>query len=67
MRQAVAADPSAIGYLPRRWVDSSLRPLSIDGISETSLRQPILAVTQTTPQGAQKEWLLCLQRSIAQK
>ncbi len=67
LRQAVAADPSAIGYLPGRWVDSSVRPLSINGISETALRQPILAITQAAPQGAQKEWLLCLQRSIAQK
>jgi hypothetical protein len=67
MRQAVAADPSAIGYLPRRWVDSSVRQLTIADIPEPSLRQPILAITQITPQGAQKEWLLCLQRSIAQK
>ncbi len=29
LRQAVAADPSAIGFLPGRWVDSSVRPLSI--------------------------------------
>ena len=67
MRQAVAADPSAIGYLPGRWVDSSVRPLSIAGSPAPSLRQPILAATQATPHGAQKEWLLCLQRSIAQK
>ena len=67
MRQAVTADPSAIGYLPWRWVDSSVRQLSITGISGSSLRQPILAITQTEPQGAQKEWLLCLQHSIAQK
>jgi hypothetical protein len=67
MRQSVAADLSAIGYLPGRWVDSSVRQLSITDISESSLRQPILAITPTEPQGAQKEWLLCLQRSFAQK
>jgi hypothetical protein len=67
MQQAVAADPSAIGYLPARWVDSSVRPLSISDISAPSLRLPILAITQTEPQGAQKEWLLCLQHSMAQK
>lgn len=67
MRQAVAADTSAIGYLPGRWVDSSVRQLSITDIAETSLRQPILAITPTEPQGAQKEWLLCLQRSITPK
>jgi ABC-type phosphate transport system substrate-binding protein len=67
MRQAVGADPSAIGYLPGRWVDSSVHPLSITGNSQLSLSQPILAAARTIPQGAQKEWLLCLQRSIAQK
>jgi DNA-binding transcriptional LysR family regulator len=67
LRQSVAADPSAVGFLPGRWVDSSVRPLTINGISETSLRLPILAITQIAPQGAQKAWLLCLQRSIAQK
>jgi ABC-type phosphate transport system substrate-binding protein len=67
MQQAVAADPSAIGYLPVNWVDSSVRQLSIPDIAASSLRLPILAITQTEPQGAQKEWLLCLQHSIAQK
>ena len=67
LRQSVAADPSAIGYLPGRWVDTSVRRLTLTNISENSLRRPILAATQATPQGAQKEWLLCLQRSIAQK
>ena len=67
MQQAVAADPSAIGYLPAHWVDSSVRQLSIPDLSAPSLRLPILAITQTEPQGAQKEWLLCLQHSIAQK
>jgi len=41
--------------------------VAITDISDLSLRQPILAVTQAQPQGAQKEWLLCIQRSIAQK
>jgi ABC-type phosphate transport system substrate-binding protein len=67
LRQSVAADPSAIGYLPGRWVDSSVRPLLITGSPAPSLRQPILAATHTAVKGAQKEWLLCLQRSIAQK
>jgi hypothetical protein len=67
MRQAVAADPSAIGYLPARWVDSSVRQVPMTDITESSLRQPILAATQTEPQGAQKKWLLCLQGSISQK
>ena len=67
MRQSVAADPSAIGFLPGRWVDSSVRQLTIPDIPEPSLRQPILAITPAAAQGAQKDWLLCLQRSIAQK
>jgi DNA-binding transcriptional LysR family regulator len=64
MRQSVGADLNAIGYLPRRWLDSTVRAVQIKGISAASLRQPILVMRETGPQGAQKDWLLCLQESI---
>jgi DNA-binding transcriptional LysR family regulator len=64
MRQAVGSDPAAIGYLPRRWLDSSVRPVPINGISASELRQPILVLREKEPQGAQKDWLLCVQDSI---
>lgn len=60
MRQSVGSDLTAIGYLPRRWLDSTVRAVQIKKISAASLRQPILVMRETGPQGAQKDWLLCL-------
>jgi undecaprenyl-diphosphatase len=62
MRQAVAADPNAIGFLPAHWLDSSVRAVTIDGLS--SAAQPILALTTSTPKGTTRSWLLCLQSTI---
>lgn len=61
MRQAISADVASIGFLPRRWVDSQVKVLSIQGIDTAKLRQPILALSKTEPQGVEKSWLICLQ------
>jgi hypothetical protein len=64
LRLAVAVDPNAIGFLPVRWVDSSIRILPIDDIPAETLRQPILASVKSAPQPAQKKWLVCIQESL---
>jgi ABC-type phosphate transport system substrate-binding protein len=66
MREAVAANPEAIGFLPRRWLDTSVKAISIDGLDPALLQQPVLAVSQTEPQGADKSWLLCVQDRLSQ-
>ncbi len=57
MRAAVAGDAAAIGFLPRRWVDESLRVVSL----ERPLVFPVLALTPDEPQGAVRRLLACLQ------
>ena len=64
MRQSVAADSTTIGYLPRRWLDATVRAVQIKGVTPSELRQPVLVMRKTEPQGAQKDWLLCLQDTI---
>ncbi len=61
MRKAVAADPSAIGYLPARWLDSSVRALTVSGLE---IDLPILAISAQEPQGEARALLLCLQERI---
>lgn len=61
VRQAVAASPTALGFIPRRWLDSSVKAISINGLPASALRQPVLAITPKTPSDAQKAWLTCLQ------
>ena len=64
MREAIAADPAAIGFLPRRWLDSTVKELTIEGIDPSQLRRPILAQSRTEPVGLEKSWLLCVQSRL---
>jgi hypothetical protein len=64
MMQAVAADPAAIGYLPKRWLDGSVRAVGLIGEETQSLYQPILALSSEEPQGEQRAWLLCIEERI---
>ncbi len=63
MRQAIAADPDALGFLPTRWLDASVRLVPLDVPSP----RPILALSAAEPQGAARQWLLCLQNALSQE
>ena len=64
MRSAVAANPGAIGFIPSRWLDSTVRALSITNIDPAALSFPVLALTPTEPSGALRTWLACLQKFL---
>lgn len=61
MLEAVAANPLAIGYLPARWLNSSVRALNVPDLK---VDLPILAVSEQEPQGSARALLLCLQKKI---
>jgi phosphate transport system substrate-binding protein len=65
MLEAVSDDPAAIGYLPERWLKDGLNPnVRVLPLAQTladSLRQPILALAVTEPEGITRTLLLCLQ------
>ena len=63
MLQAVSSDAAAIGYLPARWVDSSVRALEITGMP---VEVPILAISRQEPQGSARALLVCLQEKTGQ-
>jgi hypothetical protein len=63
-RQAVAANPTALGFIPRRWLDASVKALAISGLTASTLRQPILAITPKAQTDSQKAWLTCLQTAF---
>jgi len=62
--EAVREDPQAIGFIPARWLDSSVKSFPIIGYANTDLTAPILAVTGDEPGGLTRDWLLCLQDKI---
>lgn len=64
MREAIARNAAAIGFLPRQWVDSSVKTLIIKDLDPTRLTQPILALSKLEPKDPEKSWLLCLQERL---
>lgn len=65
MRQAVAADPAAVGFLPRRWLDSSVKEIALTSAPVDLPTLPILAVSAAAPSGSLYTWLYCLQETYA--
>jgi hypothetical protein len=65
MRDAIASSPAAIGFLPRRWLNQTVKQLPVEGLDTASLRQPILALSKSAPDGIEKSWLICLQDQLA--
>ena len=66
MRETIAKNPGAIGFLPRRWVDSTVKTLPVENLDPVQLRHPILALSQSEPGGQEKEWLVCLQEMMSE-
>jgi hypothetical protein len=64
MLAAISADPQALGYIPRRWLDGQVKEIHVSGLKEADLRRPILSVSAAEPQGFEKDWLLCLQEKL---
>lgn len=64
MRASIAKDAAAIGFLPRRWLDTTVKFLPIAGIDPARLHQPILATSKSEPGGLEKSWLICIQERL---
>ena len=64
VRQAIAADPQAIGYLPTAWVDSTVKTLRISDLPANGLQFSLVVSAAAEPQGARLSWLLCVQDAI---
>lgn len=61
MIELVAANPGAIGYLPSRWLNESVRELSLSGDPPVNTTRPLLVKFTSPPTPAQTGWLACLQ------
>jgi hypothetical protein len=64
MREAVAGEPGAVGFLPQRWLDDTVKAVTVEGIAPERLTAPILAMRNTEPSDPEKAWLLCLQAAL---
>ena len=65
MLKFVSETPNGIGYLPMRWLNESVRPVSIAGKLPTTagyrLTALAVAVAKTEPTGPAREWLASVQ------
>jgi len=58
VKEAIASDPGAIGFLPDAWIDADLTSVQLE---TESLTLPILALSNTEPKVAVRELIACLQ------
>ncbi len=61
MRDTIASTPAGFGFLPSRFLNTSVKEVSLAEIDLSALEMPILAITTGEPNGNTREWLLCLQ------
>lgn len=66
MLQALGNDPLAVGFLPRIWLDTSVRELQVNGFQPGAVSVPILAFTNGEFQEKQLSWLKCLEDQFLQ-
>lgn len=62
--EAVSGERGAVGFIPRRWNNQKVKEIPVEGAATNNLSQPILALTQSQPEGLYKNWLLCLQDQL---
>jgi hypothetical protein len=64
MLETISGDPAAVGFIPRRWLNESVKAIEIEGIPPEQLRAPVLAISEDEPQGTPRAWLICLQDAL---
>jgi|APSaa5957512622_1039677.scaffolds.fasta_scaffold62013_1 hypothetical protein len=64
MLEAIATTPGSVGYSSEHWLRSEVQSADPGLDYAQALRQPILALTATEPQGATRQLLACLQNAL---
>jgi hypothetical protein len=63
MLQAIAQDDNAIGFLPSSWMTDTIHAIKLDNDLDSQLNFPVLALTETNPQGPLSVFIACLQKA----
>lgn len=63
MQQAIGQDDNAIGFLPSSWMTGTLQTIKLDNNLDSQLTFPVLALTETKPQGPLGVFIACLQKN----
>jgi len=66
MNQAVLTDPAALGFVPALAIDPGISAMNLtEGGEPYLIHLPLLALTESEPEGVVREWLSCVQQQIA--
>ncbi len=63
MQHAIAQDDNAIGFLPSSWLTSTVQAVGLESSLASQLGYPVLALTETEPQGMMGVFIACLQKN----
>jgi hypothetical protein len=66
MLQAVADNADAIGYIPSRWLDDTVKPIAVTGMPEDRFSFPYVVISNSEPVGPERAWLLCLHEAMSE-
>ena len=61
MLKIVSSQENAMGYLPDSWVTGNVTIVELDKQFQSSLRLPVLGITDQEPVGVVRSLLVCLQ------
>lgn len=64
MRQAISLEQTGLGFLPRRWLDDSVKILEVRGLTAGAGRLPILAYPSDPSSSSASSFILCLQQVL---
>ena len=64
VREAVATNRQAIGFIPAAFVDATVQMVRVTDLAPGRLRFPIVVGAASPPEGIRLAWLLCLQGKI---
>lgn len=64
MRLSISRNFSAIGYIPRRWLDDQVKILEIPDLSQESLKRPILAYPKEPLNPVNSAFIACFQNVL---
>ncbi len=63
MQHAIAQDEGAIGFLPSSWLTDTIQVVGLEHSLASQLNFPVLAMTDSEPQGLLGVFIACLQKN----
>ncbi len=67
MLEAVADDRGGIGIIPRSWLSPEISYIQVEPDLQSTLRKPILVLTESEPRAGLRDLLICLQTGEGQR